>query len=323
MMDLISSIRMDPIGTLRKSLPKPIFKLVAKSYTLVMTPLWAIEKAQQSVFERRFSVSIGGTVSLDSSKLADSLLGSTRADSVDSVGSSEFINGGDNTPYQPCGWLPMRRSLKDLNPVATDVFVDLGSGKGQMLIIAALHPFKRVTGVEYDQELAELSRRNIKGASPRFRAREIEVITADALEWDFEDDISIVFMFNPFVGQTFQAVVGKVFASFDRNPRELHINYAFPWEHDWLLTTGRVVVETVRPSRWPPGPWWWRTGHVIVSYRVVGVTENGHRNLRNRRRLIRPSRAVRRWSEVVGHDFILDVVGREAVDARLKTKDTN
>jgi hypothetical protein len=43
--------------------------------------------------------------------------------------------------------------------------------------------------------------------------------------------------------------------------------------------------------------------------------------LRIRRRLFRPPRAVRRWTEANGQDFIVGAVGREAVRARLKVKD--
>jgi SAM-dependent methyltransferase len=319
--DLLSSIRMDPIGTLRRTLPRPIFKFAGKSYTLMMMPVWAIEKAQQSVFERKFGVSIGGKVDWDSSKLALRLLGLSTADSVDSDTSSDLISGEDNAPYQACGWLPTRRTLRDLHPVATDVFVDLGSGKGQMLLIAAMFPFKRVTGVEYDQDLAECSRRNMESAKHHFRARKVETVTADVLEWPIEDDVSMVFLFNPFIGQTFQSAMGKIFASYDCNPRELHVVYGYPWEHDWLMSTGRVVVENVRPRLWPTRPWWWRTGNVIVTYRVVGVVEENRRRLRIRRRLFRPPRAVRRWTEANGQDFIVGAVGREAVRARLKVKD--
>jgi serine/threonine-protein kinase RIO1 len=64
-----------------------------------------------------------------------------------------------------------------------------------------------------------------------------------------------------------------------------------------------------------------RTGNVIVTYRVVGVVEENRRRLRIRRRLFRPPRAVRRWTEANGQDFIVGAVGREAVRARLKVKD--
>jgi len=41
-------------------------------------------------------------------------------------------------------------------------FIDLGSGKGRMLFLAAEHPFLRITGVEFAVELHQRTLRNIE-----------------------------------------------------------------------------------------------------------------------------------------------------------------
>jgi hypothetical protein len=87
-----------------------------------------------------------------------------------------------------------------------------------------------------------------------------------------------------------------VFESYDRNPRTLRIVYVFPWEHNWLISSGRVVLEDMRPAQWPAKPWWWRSAWVILVYRVVGPGEGGPVVPDVRRRLFRPRRAVQRWS---------------------------
>ncbi len=43
-------------------------------------------------------------------------------------------------------------------------FVDIGSGKGRVLIAAAEHPFLQVAGVEYSKELHEAALNNIRSA---------------------------------------------------------------------------------------------------------------------------------------------------------------
>jgi hypothetical protein len=88
-------------------------------------------------------------------------------------------------------------------PVPSDVFVDLGSGKGQALLIAGRLPYRRVVGVEIDEEFSQCAKRNVERARPRLRVQEVNVVTANVLEWPIPDDASVVFMFNPFVGQTF------------------------------------------------------------------------------------------------------------------------
>ena len=42
-----------------------------------------------------------------------------------------------------------------------DVFIDLGSGMGRMVLEAARYPFKRVIGVELVEQLHDLARANL------------------------------------------------------------------------------------------------------------------------------------------------------------------
>lgn len=203
---------------------------------------------------------------------------------------------GDNFKYESCQWLPVRRALKDLDPGASDVFVDLGSGKGKALIIGAFLPYQRIIGLEIDKELSRLSLRNIEKVRPRLRTQRVYIVTDNVLEWSIPDDASVVFMFNPFAGQTFRTAMARIFESYDRSPRNLHIVYQYPWEHDWLMSTGRVIVENVMPCQWPTHPWWSRVGKVIVSYRVVRQGVPSGSPTRLPRRLFRSRRETDRWT---------------------------
>jgi hypothetical protein len=125
------------------------------------------------------------------------------------------------------------------------------------------------------------------------------------------DDVSTVFMYCPFYGAVFHQALGQVFESYDRSPRPLRLVYAYPWEHNWLLQTGRVVVENVTPAQWPTKPWWWRSGWVIVTYRVVASADGGGPPPRLPRRLFRPTRAVERWSAPKDQTYKLHRPGAE------------
>jgi SAM-dependent methyltransferase len=236
-------------------------------------------------------------------RVFDRLLGVSTRDAV-ITSSSIFNTGGDNCPYAGSHWLPVRRALKRLVPGPADVFVDLGSGKGKALLIAGRLPYRRVVGVEIDEELSQCSNRNINNARYRLRAREVNAITANVLEWTIPDEASVIFMFNPFIGQTFHAAVDHIFESYDRKPRGLHIVYHYPWEHNWLLSTGRVIVDNVQPGIWPALPRWWQGGDVIVTYRVVGIPE-GNKSRPLPRRLIRSHQAILRWSKPNSYRFTM------------------
>lgn len=234
----------------------------------------------------------------------DRLLGVSTSESIITE-ESAFVAGGDFTAYAGCSWLSLRRALKDLHPCPSDVFVDLGSGKGKALLIAGRLPYQRVVGVELDKELVDYSKRNVECARPRLRARQVESVHANALEWPIPDDTSVVFMNCPFIGETFHDVVSRIIESYDLNPRNLHIVYSKPWEHDWLLSTGRVTVVSVGPRFWPTQPGWWRSQHVIVSYRVVRAPGDSRPEPQLPRRPFWRRQAMQRWSKPNGQHFLI------------------
>ena len=254
---------------MRVAVSKRIFMIASLS-------MRSLEMAEQRVFDRLHGVSTRKSAFANSS-------------------------GEDNLGYEGCQWLPVRRVLKDLGPGPSDVFVDLGSGKGKALLIAGRLPYQRVIGVEIDKELSHYSKRNVQQARNRLRAQKVNGVTANVLEWSIPDETSVIFMFNPFIGQTFHMVLNRIFASYDRNPRALHIVYQYPWEHDWLLSTGRVVVDNVRPAEWRARPRWRLSGRVIVSYRVV--RGSGQYEPWRFHRFLTPRQAMRRWSRPNGHRF--------------------
>ena len=81
----------------------------------------------------------------------------------------------------------------------TFTFIDLGSGKGRALLLAAMYPFAHIVGVEVQPELDAIARQNIE----RFdesgqQCHSIESVCADAREYDFPLTDLVVYLFNPF-----------------------------------------------------------------------------------------------------------------------------
>lgn len=135
------------------------------------------------------------------------------------------------------------------------------------VLVAALFPFRRVIGVELSGEMTERARYNIERNRHRLRAADIELVTTDALDWNVPPDLTIAYFYSPFLGEVFDGVVQKLFASIDQHPRPLRIVYNYPIEHSRLLRTGRVRVLEVVSSRWLSRSL--TTGHVIVTYLVL------------------------------------------------------
>ncbi len=147
------------------------------------------------------------------------------------------------------GYLYVARGLWRCPIGREDVLLDYGSGKGRALLAAARFPFGRLIGVEMNDWECEIARSNARIAAPRLRCSQIEVINADASVWPVPDDVSYIYMFNPFWGETFRMAMERVLESLDRRPRPLTIIYANPQCASELLATGRFT--RVRTSRGP------------------------------------------------------------------------
>ena len=112
-------------------------------------------------------------------------------------------------------------------------FIDLGSGKGRALLLAAAFPFRRLIGVEFAQELHEIARENLNGRSS------VELYCMDATEYGFPDGPLIVFLYNPFGPE----VMAKVAQRLSGRP-STYVVYINPFHVDsWLKAGFRVIAR--------------------------------------------------------------------------------
>jgi SAM-dependent methyltransferase len=156
----------------------------------------------------------------------------------------------DRVRYEPSGWTYLRRALAKHDVKPTDVFIDIGSGKGRVLLQAARYPFARVIGVEVSEELNRTARANLERKRARLACRDIEVVTADAAEYTMPDDATIAYLYYPFAGETLRRTLGHIVESLDRNPRRLTLIYACPVREEVIGETGRFRLErTIRGGR--------------------------------------------------------------------------
>ncbi len=113
----------------------------------------------------------------------------------------------------------------------TFTFIDLGSGKGRALLLAAMYPFARIVGVEVQPELDAVARQNIERFDePGLQCRKIESLCADAREYQFPLANLVVYLFNPFPDYVLREVLANLAASARRAPRSIFVLYNAPFE---------------------------------------------------------------------------------------------
>jgi SAM-dependent methyltransferase len=128
--------------------------------------------------------------------------------------------------YQPTGAGAFDAIMAALELPPGQVFVDFGSGKGQVLMMAACYPFGRIVGVEFSDQLCSIARSNIE----KFKAKEtitasIDVLHEDAARYAFTDDETVFYFFIPFDDEIFMRVLGNINDSLKRRPRSAWLVY--------------------------------------------------------------------------------------------------
>jgi SAM-dependent methyltransferase len=104
-----------------------------------------------------------------------------------------------------------------------DVFLDYGCGKGRAIILAAAYPFRRIVGVELSPTLAQMARENVARVSGKLACKDIEIVTTDATLYTNLDDVTVIFMYNPFRGAVLSRVIANIRESLLNHQRNLTI----------------------------------------------------------------------------------------------------
>lgn len=160
---------------------------------------------------------------------------------------------GDNKAhgemYQPTLSWPLRHVLRRLRLPADSVLVDLGCGKGRVLLTAAQLGF-RARGVEFASELCHIARANAaRWRELHPRAASIEVIEGDVVNYAFQPDETLVFLFNPFDAVVLQQVCDRLQHSLAQHPRPVTLVYRNP-AHAAVLDAHPGFVRQQELTAW-------------------------------------------------------------------------
>ena len=191
----------------------------------------AAEFVEDQWFDRTRHVRTAGNVTLRHAGIAD-------------VADSEF--------YMPARPWQVRRALAaaPVGDPSAYTYVDLGSGKGRTLFVAAEVPFRAVVGVEFSRPLHERAAANARAyRHRRRRCGPIQPVNVNAVDFAFPDGPLVVYLFNPFGAQTMRRVLDNLAASLRGRPRHVVVVLLWPKCGDQVAAMEgmRLVAE---PERW-------------------------------------------------------------------------
>src|SRR5579862_2909037 len=145
-----------------------------------------------------------------------------------------------HSPYQPTDPNLFQEIMASLRVDFREfTFIDIGSGKGRVLLMAAEYPFRRIVGIELLPELHRVAQQNIRRyKNDRQQCFEIECMQGDAGEFMFPAEPSVLYLFNPLPRAGLIRMLGNLRQSLQNFPRRVILIYHNPLLEEVILDRG-------------------------------------------------------------------------------------
>lgn len=167
------------------------------------------------------------------------------------VGWRDRLLGALHSPYQPTDpalFQEMMNHLRQLGITFSEfTFLDLGSGKGRALLMAADYPFQRIAGVELLPSLHRIAQENLQGyKSESQQCFVLESFCADAVSFSLPEAPLVIYVFNPFPEPGLRRFLKNLECSLREHPRRAYLLYHNPQlEHVLLASSAlRRIADT-------------------------------------------------------------------------------
>lgn len=164
----------------------------------------------------------------------------TRTETIEAL-ALEGDLGAATALHMPSRVADVRRAIARMRTDA--VFVDVGCGKGRVVLEAARHPFTRVVGLEASAPMAAIARANVErvlGAEQR----RIEIWEGDASTYAWPDAPLALYVFRPFKEPVWTRFARTLGESLRARPRPVDLVLVAPSGEERLREAGLGLRTT-------------------------------------------------------------------------------
>jgi hypothetical protein len=182
-----------------------------------------VHKERDRLFDKEFGVETDETVEVSEFDIADNRL---------------------TTPYVAT-YVGTILALEPLFPKDLEnyIFIDVGAGKGRVVLLVSRFPFKRVIGVEFVPKLFTILQRNIEKLSGHSkRCGALEIVQADVTQYELPIENTVFFLYNPMRRPALEKFIENLAASYNKTPRNLLVLFLNP--RDALNDTKNLFERT-------------------------------------------------------------------------------
>lgn len=146
--------------------------------------------------------------------------------------------------------IPILTTMLDNLPsdLSDHVFVDIGSGKGLMLLVASWYGFKEVLGVEFARELHETALMNIaKYHSPRQKCENIASLHLDAARFEIPHEPCVLYFCNPFADPMIKLIVRNIEGSYRQHGQKIYLLFQQAVEEEEVSMADPLPILRAAP----------------------------------------------------------------------------
>lgn len=131
--------------------------------------------------------------------------------------------------------------------------VDIGAGKGRVVMMASEYAFREVVGVELNPDLAKIARKNLRAWTRSAHAcRDLRLVKGDALSFPLPDGPVVLFFFNSFEREMVRMWLERLVDLASKRTAPIDVIYLHPEHHKLFLET--PGMETLAQIDLPLSP---------------------------------------------------------------------
>ena len=162
---------------------------------------------------------------------------------------------GKSSPYEAVNYYMLENLLENFRKLFPEEksLIDVGCGKGRVIVAAAHYGFKKITGIDFAKELCAEAEKNINKIRPFFPKTSFRIFWMNILDYKIEPGDKVFFLFNPFNDEIMEQFTEKIDQSLKEYPRKTYFIYVNPRQIEILFQKGYKEVFRIKKLKWLHG----------------------------------------------------------------------
>tara|TARA_B110000483_G_C17915703_1_gene434832 strand:- start:8 stop:649 length:642 start_codon:yes stop_codon:yes gene_type:complete len=151
-----------------------------------------------------------------------------------------------NNHYAPTYYSLIKEAFNVIENKNKLNFIDVGCGKGKVLLVASDFGFKKIIGIDLSKKLLHICKQNIyKYKQLKYKKKLIKLINIEATKYKITNE-NVFYFFDPFSGPVLNTFLKNILLSFKKNKRKIYIIFANPPKQNKLLNLKFKKIKVIK-----------------------------------------------------------------------------